>query len=56
MSHDASRTNDGNTSTNEKSCAHTGLHNNRKAWLQVALEKEFSIKNVVIYYRNESKM
>lgn len=56
QSHNANRTNDGNTNTKEKYCAHTDTNNNSKAWLQVDLGKEFSIRNVVIFYRDEGMM
>lgn len=56
QSHNASRTNDGITFTKEDNCAHTDTNNNSKAWLQVDLGKEFSIRNVVIFYRDEGMM
>jgi hypothetical protein len=51
----ASYANDNDTQIQKSVCASTAP-GHKKAWFQVDLGKQYSIRNVIIYYRNEGTM
>ncbi|MES1922824.1 hypothetical protein MHBO_004350 [Bonamia ostreae] len=50
----ANYSNDGKHGTTENECSHTGI-GHKKAWFQVDLKEEYSLKSITITYRDEGK-